>query len=426
MALQRPFQQKRINGRVRSITEMAGHSSALGARDTADRMQRAGIAPAASGIRTRDDNIAAARADGTFDAKRKAFNNANQGSFMDEAGRIGPRAPGTGGATGSPAATSFVSAPGGQGGSKQVKVPSPGSMVSAASSPKPAIKATTSPAMPTGIGMVDAVTKQVSTRPDKPVASQGSGFTSMPPGSRDLYAEEKAREAQAKPVSMAAAASAPDSVMKQAQALGNAAKIAKSPETAATMAKAKASLPAKPISMAAAAAPPKPMTPPAPSGASKPKPTPQEMGKKLIATATPDQWDQAANKPENDLKQAEADAIAGRMARMGAVEKGARAVASAGDTVLNTAGDAVKGVGAMVSAVRTGFPKVVSDIQTSVRKSVMGDSNESPAEKRFREMQEANNKAPAKKESAPVTSPIISRAPSTPPLQPKKKVVASN
>lgn len=214
--------------------------------------------------------------------------------------------------------------------------------------------------------------------------------------------------------------------MKQAQALGNAAKIAKSPETAATMAKAKASLPAKPISMAAAAAPPKPMTPPAPSGASKPKPTPQEMGKKLIATATPDQWDQAANKPENDLKQAEADAIAGRMARMGAVEKGARAVASAGDTVLNTAGDAVKGVGAMVSAVRTGFPKVVSDIQTSVRKSVMGDSNESPAEKRFREMQEANNKAPAKKESAPVTSPIISRAPSTPPLQPKKKVVASN
>jgi hypothetical protein len=385
MAPQRPFQQKRINGRVRSITEMAGHSSALGARDTADRMQRAGIAPVVSipysdaRWRTRDDNIAAARADGTFDAKRNAFNSANKGSYMDEAGRIGSRAPGTGGAAASPAATSFVSAPDGQGGSKQVKIQTPGGVVSAASSPK-----------------------------------------------RDLYAEEKAREAQAKPVSMAAAASAPDSVMKQAQALGNAAKIAKSPETAATMAKAKASLPAKPISMAAAAAPPKPMTPPAPSGASKPKPTPQEMGKKLIATATPDQWDQAANKPENDLKQAEADAIAGRMARMGAVEKGARAVASAGDTVLNTAGDAVKGVGAMVSAVRTGFPKVVSDIQTSVRKSVMGDSNESPAEKRFREMQEANNKAPAKKESAPVTSPIISRAPSTPPLQPKKKVVASN
>lgn len=75
MALQRPFQQKRINGRVRSITEMAGHSSALGARDTADRMQRAGIASAVSipysdaRWRTRDDNIAAARTDGTFDAK---------------------------------------------------------------------------------------------------------------------------------------------------------------------------------------------------------------------------------------------------------------------------------------------------------------------------------------------------------------------
>ncbi len=430
MAPQRPFQQKRINGRVRSITEMAGHSSALGARDTADRMQRAGIAPVVSipysdaRWRTRDDNIAAARADGTFDAKRNAFNSANKGSYMDEAGRIGPRAPGTGGAAASPAATSFVSAPDGQGGSKQVKIQTPGGVVSAASSPKPAAS---QPAQ-NMLGAAMSGVKQAMgfKRSASPAASQGSGFTSMPPGSRDLYAEEKAREAQAKPVSMAAAASAPDSVMKQAQALGNAAKIAKSPETAATMAKAKASLPAKPISMAAAAAPPKPMTPPAPSGASKPKPTPQEMGKKLIATATPDQWDQAANKPENDLKQAEADAIAGRMARMGAVEKGARAVASAGDTVLNTAGDAVKGVGAMVSAVRTGFPKVVSDIQTSVRKSVMGDSNESPAEKRFREMQEANNKAPAKKESAPVTSPIISRAPSTPPLQPKKKVVASN
>lgn len=252
-------ERPRINGRVRSITEMAGHSSALGDRDTADRMQRAGIAPYAgmhgAASRTRADNIAAARADGTFDAKRNAFNSANKGSYMDEAGRIGPRAPGTGGATASTTATSFVSAPDGQGGSKQVKIQTPGGMVSAASSPKPAIKATTSPAMPTGIGMVDAVTKQVSTRPDKPVASQGSGFTSMPPGSRDLYAEEKAREAQAKPVSMAAAASAPDSVMKQAQALGNAAKIANSRETAATMAKAKASLPSGGMVASASARP---------------------------------------------------------------------------------------------------------------------------------------------------------------------------
>ncbi len=273
MPPQRPFQQKRINGRVRSITEMNGHSSILGARDTADRMQRAGIAPYAgmhgAASRTRADNIAAARADGTFDAKRNAFNAANKGSYMDEAGRIGPRAPGTGGGAASPAAaTSFVSAPDGQGGSKQVKIQTPGGMVAAASSPKPAAPQ-------------PAVTASGPMGPFKP-RPKDAPFTSMPPGSRDLYAEEKAREA--KPASMVAAASAPDPVMKQAEALGNAAKIANSRETAAVMAKAKASLPAKPTSMVAAA--------------SAPKPTPQEMGKKLIAMATPDQWDQAANKPK--------------------------------------------------------------------------------------------------------------------------------
>lgn len=41
---------------------------------------------------TRADNIAASRADGTFDAKVKAFNAANKGSFMDAAGNIGPKA----------------------------------------------------------------------------------------------------------------------------------------------------------------------------------------------------------------------------------------------------------------------------------------------------------------------------------------------
>lgn len=208
MAPQRPFQQARINGRVRSITEMAGHRSILGDRDTADRMQRAGITPAASGVRTREDNIAAARADGTFDAKRNAFNAANKGSYMDEAGRIGPRAPGTGGgAASSPPATSFVSAPDGQGGSKQIKIQTPsGGMVAAASSPKLAAQ----PAQ-NMLGTAMAGVKQAMgfKRSASPAASQGSGFTSMPPGSRDLYAEEKAREAQAKPASMVAAAAPP-------------------------------------------------------------------------------------------------------------------------------------------------------------------------------------------------------------------------
>jgi hypothetical protein len=41
----------------------------------------------------RQQNVAAARADGTFDAKRNAFNAANKGSYMDEAGNIGPKSP---------------------------------------------------------------------------------------------------------------------------------------------------------------------------------------------------------------------------------------------------------------------------------------------------------------------------------------------
>lgn len=61
----------------------------------ANRMD-AGYMAAATGntsaTPTRADNIAKARADGTFDAKRNAFNAANQGSFMDAAGNIGPKA----------------------------------------------------------------------------------------------------------------------------------------------------------------------------------------------------------------------------------------------------------------------------------------------------------------------------------------------
>lgn len=43
--------------------------------------------------KTRQDNIDSARADGTFDAKRAAFNAANKGSYMDEKATIGPKAP---------------------------------------------------------------------------------------------------------------------------------------------------------------------------------------------------------------------------------------------------------------------------------------------------------------------------------------------
>lgn len=56
-----------------------------------DRMAESGFSAAAQGP-SRANNIAASRADGTFDAKRNAFNAANKGSFMDASGNIGPKA----------------------------------------------------------------------------------------------------------------------------------------------------------------------------------------------------------------------------------------------------------------------------------------------------------------------------------------------
>lgn len=158
---------------------------------------------------TRDDNIAAARADGTFDAKRAAFNSANKGSHMDEMGRIGPKAP---------------AAPG---------------------TNAPAMSAPAAPMSPPGQSQAKPMTP-----PKTGMAAAASGkFTSMPPGSRDLYAEEKARNAKAQETPADAA------MNKQVAALQNAATIANSPETAATMAKAKSILEKKPTTMTAAAKP---------------------------------------------------------------------------------------------------------------------------------------------------------------------------
>jgi len=65
----------------------------LGSLD-AERRARGGPNPFEARL-SRTDRIAQARADGTFDAKRNAFNAASTGSVMDERGEIGPRAPGT-------------------------------------------------------------------------------------------------------------------------------------------------------------------------------------------------------------------------------------------------------------------------------------------------------------------------------------------
>lgn len=76
----------RINASVQRATMMGGPDegpiSKRGNKFVPDYKQK-----------TRQDNIDAARADGTFDAKRAAFNAANKGSYMDEKGTIGPKAP---------------------------------------------------------------------------------------------------------------------------------------------------------------------------------------------------------------------------------------------------------------------------------------------------------------------------------------------
>lgn len=80
-------QPRRFAGGVRKRGESPDQmANRMDAGYMASAMQGGTSAP------TRADNIAKARADGTFDAKRNAFNAANQGSLMDAAGNIGPKA----------------------------------------------------------------------------------------------------------------------------------------------------------------------------------------------------------------------------------------------------------------------------------------------------------------------------------------------
>ena len=76
----------RIDASVKRVTLMGGPSEGPIA-------QRGQMWSPTYKPQTRQGNIDAARADGSFDAKRNAFNAANKGSFMDESGKIGPKAP---------------------------------------------------------------------------------------------------------------------------------------------------------------------------------------------------------------------------------------------------------------------------------------------------------------------------------------------
>lgn len=154
---------------------------------------RAPNAPAQPGAvaPTRRDNILTARADGTFNAKRDAYNQAGQatGHSMDEAGNITAPPP-------------TAVKPGGRlipGHSPSSSIWQPDAPASQSGQPSPSSPAVLPPtprhntgaANPTGILAMDALSPQVSTPPARPAAS--APFTSMPPGSRNLVAEEQAK-----------------------------------------------------------------------------------------------------------------------------------------------------------------------------------------------------------------------------------------
>lgn len=173
----------------------------------------------------RQANIAAARADGTFDAKRNAFNAANSGSFMDTQGNIGPKAPPVAGA--SPAAPPAM-------GATQPTPQRPGG-------PK-----TVSMGGQFGSGKVDPDIMG----PRKPATFDGksreSFFTDAAKrqGVGNAYASAPQKDAMAPMMTKTTEQTIkPDPKMA---ALGKAVEIANSPETAATMAKAKDILAKKP------------------------------------------------------------------------------------------------------------------------------------------------------------------------------------
>lgn len=157
-------QPRRFAGGVRKRGESPDQmANRMDAGYMASAMQGGTSAP------TRADNIAKARADGTFDAKRKAFNAANQGSFMDAAGNIGPKAE-------MPAPP--ASAP-----------PSP-APPSAPPAPNPTA---TAPAKPKGPAMFDGRPKAkfFADAASRGVASMPSGVYNQP----DIAAKIKTREA---------------------------------------------------------------------------------------------------------------------------------------------------------------------------------------------------------------------------------------
>lgn len=217
-----PQPRKKIGG-VKAVTLMGGGSggSIAGRGGYNNRMP----APAAAQDNGRQARIDAARADGTFADKRDKFNKGNRSAYMDETGTIGPRADSNlkgldmqknsmahqqlmsdnkkiGNMTpegGSMARPSSVKMPTVSGGGA-VAMPKVNGAGNGGSVPMPQVGG--SPATPAAKAPPQAAANKPATPAiGTPAAkSAGGAFTTLPKGARNLYAEEKKKESDARPL----------------------------------------------------------------------------------------------------------------------------------------------------------------------------------------------------------------------------------
>jgi len=336
----------------------------------------------------RRDNILNARADGTFDAKVAAYNKAGQatGHSMDAAGNItapptavkptGRLIPGS-----SPG--SSIWQPDAPPSATPASSTQPGQPPSAALPSTPAVAA--SPAAPQtrdqaaqsaknnmvakmgqakGRSQAEAETWAAG----MPGATASKPFSSMAPGGRNLVAEEQrsnpglgqrlqSRIASGQPLPT----NSPQGPAAKALADFNATNpnVVTGKEgvaqTEALAGQRRGQIAAAQNTLKTQRAAQAPAVATAPTA----QPTPREAGAALIKQVTPDQWNQAATKPESD-SDIEAAAAAEFEARKGDFVKFAEGAAKVADTGLNIAGDVVKGVGAIGGAINRGIPALIS------------------------------------------------------------------
>lgn len=332
---------------------------------------------AAAQAPTRADKIAASRADGTFDAKRNAFNAANKGSFMDAQGNIGPKAEMPTATTPSPAAPPPAPAP------------APTTTASTPMKPRgPAVFDGKSKADFFGAGMA-----KYGPSADMPGIyndSQVKGVAAN--GGKPLPTPSPAAPTAAKPSGMVAAASASPAKPYAGPMARPAGSMASKPP-APPMATAQ---PAAKPSMAQAASPKAPATQVASM------PTANHSSPKPPAQPSIDELRQKAE--------------AAKAARQPGLTKVARTFVGAAKAV-------DKGVPAAVSSVTSGIKNTGDSIVSAIdrgmapaRHWLYGSNQETPEEKAYREAmakQPQTQPEPPKKKSPTFRKPYLANRPAS-------------